>query len=127
MADWNLVSEIDDLRATIEQQAASLAEKDKEIERLRERSCESSVRAYEWMRRHDRIAAGKDGGAYPSPADVPALLARAEQAERALAEAVEILTIWSHDGSLQTFEHREKFRKVVRAFVAQHGSDSKGE
>jgi hypothetical protein len=84
----------------LEQAAASLAEKDKEIS--------------EW-----RQAASVEAGLRRE------FLARAEQAERALAEAVEILTIWSHDGSLQTFEHREKFRKIARAFIAKHGSDSR--
>jgi predicted O-methyltransferase YrrM len=93
---------------TIEQQAASLAEKDKEIERLQ------AMCAPETNHPTRNV-----GLLYQQ--------ARAEQAERALAEAVEILTIWSHDGSLQTFEHREKFRKIARAFIAKHGSDSSTE
>lgn len=42
--------------------------------------------AFKWMVRHDRIAAGMDGGPFPSPVDVPELRARAEAAEKRIAE-----------------------------------------
>lgn len=114
-------------------QAASLAAKDKEIERLRSGingvvNCQGSLTRNQVRGACAEILNNETIGMYNQSPFVAALSeykARAEQAERALAEAVEILSIWSHDGSLQTFEHREKFRKVARAFVAQHGSDSR--
>lgn len=48
------------------------------LEAAEERSLANNVLAYNWMVRHDRIMAGKDGGPFPTPADVPNLLARAE-------------------------------------------------
>ena len=88
-----------------------------ELERLADRNVELSVLAYKWMEAHDALKSGQPYD-YPSPADVPTLLAenaalresisrhdrqvsgmlrarlaaenRATEAERKLAEAVSI-------------------------------------
>ena len=53
---------------------------------LEKQNVEMSMNAYQWMARHDRISAGKDGGDFPRPADVPDAIIRAERAEAELAE-----------------------------------------
>jgi hypothetical protein len=125
--------------ATIEQQAASLAAKDKEIERLRAK-CFALERAtaHEWFCNQ----LGEIG--FIGIRDYAALQSRAEQAERASAEAVEVIArdITALDEADAQIEYLHgKFKPTgsganvlakidiaataARAFVAQHGSDSR--
>lgn len=45
------------------------------------------------------------------------LTERASQAERERDAAIELLTFYSHESHLQTFEDRERFRKAARALL----------
>jgi len=38
---------------------------------------------------------------------------------RLIREMAEALSVWSHDGALQTFEDRERFRAVARVLIAK--------
>lgn len=68
-----------------------------ELARLGDRNVELSVLAYKWMEAHDALKSGQPYD-YPSPADVPAIIAENAamrktniEAERKLAEAVGLL------------------------------------
>lgn len=147
--NWSLVGEIERLGATIEQQAASLTEKDKEIERLREESAHrlkcwkdimmkwngTTTRAEQAERVFTDIC--EELGCKP---DNEVALEAVAALKRALAEAVEVMRplasaaddiceqsrddqhIWEAPCAMNiTRGHL----RAARAFVAQHGSDSR--
>lgn len=89
--------EIDRLNSRLAQQASFIAvlqlKIDQQVETIaatEARNVDVSVLAHKWMEAHDKLKAGKPYD-FPSPADKPALLARAEAAEQALSEAIEAL------------------------------------
>jgi hypothetical protein len=119
----------------IEQQAASLAAKDKEIEMLRASElAKENARLKQWIDLHrgDTMSLSNEVETFRS--EMIAAEARAEQAERALAEAVEVMRPFA-EGLIEVSglaiivraPTARGARTAARAFVAQHGSDSKGE
>lgn len=109
----------------LEQAAASLAAKDKEIERLR--SSKAGGFAF-WRATAKRFADARR-----------AALSRADQAERALAEAIEVMRPFAsddvsdckdcvdNDGKSYQSQWLADSLTAARAFIKEHGSDSKGE
>jgi hypothetical protein len=68
------------------------------------------------------ILCGELGGMRPSESEASYLRRLIDgliDAERKLAKAMEFITIWSHDGSLQTYEDRERFRAAARAITGE--------
>lgn len=116
--------------AIINTQAASLAAKDKEIERLRAVDPRTSLLTVIADIREKTGVGGKP--MLDELAD--AIAEKLTSKERALAEAVEVMrrcenalsrcynvTEWPADGSTD----QDKAAESARAFVAQHGSDSR--
>jgi chromosome segregation ATPase len=124
----------------IEQQAASLAAKDKEIEKLRSSElAKENARLKQWIDLHrgDTMSLSNEVESFRS--EMISAESRAEQAERALAEARAQLALRNCDldeakrriaESIEimkplVFRHYSHSQlEIARAFVAQHGSDS---
>ena len=109
----------------IEQQAASLAAKDEEIERLRAVDPRTSLLTVIADIREKTGVGGK-----PMLDELAGAIAeKLTSKDRALAEAVEVLRPFVRnevDGALMmTRSHVQEAVAAARAFVAQHGSDSR--
>jgi hypothetical protein len=140
--NWSLVGEIERLRATIEAQAASLAAKDKEIER-RDAFIKELSDALLTVRPlgGSELFVKRFGQYYADPAYCKAAIVerheqyhnamkgqvrernRAEQAESALAR----ITAIENKGYGGDYDEIDEAREIARAFLAEHGSDSSTE